>query len=48
MLILCRDNTSGSLPQKDVLVQSILADLATGSKSQITAKTKEQEFNLST
>jgi len=47
MLTLCRDNTFGSSTlHKKVLAQSILAEVVTGSTSQIAAKTKEYEFNL--
>jgi len=39
MLTLCRDNTfRSSTTHKKVLIQSILADVATGSTSQIAAK----------
>ena len=47
MLTLRRDNTFGSsATHKKVLVQSILADVVTGSTSRIAAITKEYEFNL--
>ena len=47
MLTLRRDNTFGSsATHKKVFVQSILADVVTGSTSQIAAKAKEYEFNL--
>ena len=46
-LILRRDSTFGSFAtHKKVLVKSILADVVTGSKSLIAAKTKEYKFNL--
>ena len=46
-LTLRRNETFGySAMHKKVLVQSILADVVTGSTSQIAAKTKEYEFNL--